>query len=361
MKKIIIMILLFLFTLLGMGFGIYKYQDYVEAKKIEQLSTQTKSFESADFSSALVKKERQVIKILNNFPKDSIEDLTLKFFEKELESKNDKVDIVFVSEKEGFDFKNLEKSLEYNSLQIGLIPMNKLTFKYPTLSLYEMPFLFKNLEHIYSIQDNDIGLDILKQISNDNIFAISYLDNQFNSIISKFKISTYNDLQGINFNTKASEISNKHFMKLKANPFSMETNSMEYKNNELLDAEETTLSEMVINKLYKKYKYISITNHSYQGDILYVSKKFWDKIGISLRKNIEDIVKKTREYNRHLATSQNIDAYNFLLKEKDLEVEQMEVENKGDWLKYIKNIYKDYIDIIGRDTLQEVFEKGKLY
>ena len=75
-----------------------------------------------------------------------------------------------------------------------------------------------------------------------------------------------------------------------------------------VDGQENPFSNVVSAKMYEVQKYLTVTRHIYNPQIVIISKKAWDKLNEDERKVIQDAAAEARDFQRKVSRSQSEEA-----------------------------------------------------
>ena len=159
------------------------------------------------------------------------------------------------------------------------------TLAKPT-ALYGIGFAFPEYGHVWSALDGELGAYLRGIISKLGIHALDKLwDIGFRQITSSTKpIQTPEDLKGFKIRVPVSPLWTSLFHNLGAAPTSINFNEVySALQTRIVDGQENPLSLILIAKLYEVQKYISITNHMWDGVFTLVNGRAWKSLPADLQ------------------------------------------------------------------------------
>jgi C4-dicarboxylate-binding protein DctP len=232
----------------------------------------------------------------------------------------------------------------------------------PQLALFDLPFLFKDMNQLHRVQDGIVG-DKLKALVNKKGFvALSFWDNHFKQLsTSKDKpILVPADAKGQKFRIMSSKVLEAQFEAVGANPQMMPFSEV-YSGLQqgVIDGQENTVSNMYTKKFYEVQKNLTLTNHGYLGYLVVTSKKFWKSLPKDLQANVTQAMKeatqKEREYAEELNTQQLKLIEDYAKKTGKLKIYTLTPEQKAAWKKAVSKIYSKFYSKkkIGKDLIEE--------
>ncbi len=173
-------------------------------------------------------------------------------------------------------------------------------------ALYGVGFAFPDYAQVWSALDGDLGAYLRGVIAKLGLHPFDKLwDIGFRQITSSTKpIQTPEDLKGFKIRVPISALWTSLFQNLGAAPTSINFNEVySALQTHVVDGQENPLSLILIAKLYEVQKYISITNHMWDGQFTLVNGRAWKSLPADLQevlarnfnaaalKEREDIVK----------------------------------------------------------------------
>ena len=163
----------------------------------------------------------------------------------------------------------------------------------PALQLFDMPFLFPNIETVHKVVDGKIGDEIRNMFVERKlgIKLMTFWDNAFKQFSDNTRpLLKPDDFKGVKFRIMSSDVLEAQMDGLGAVglklPFSEVYNALE---QGVVDGQENTASNIYTKKFHEVQKYLTFSNHGYLGYAVIMNQKFWD----SLRPDVQKIISKT--------------------------------------------------------------------
>ena len=237
--------------------------------------------------------------------------LAAKFFEKRLEELSDgRIDVQVYPSKQLYNDKAVLKALRLDSVQMACPSFSKFGKIVPQLALFDLPFLFKDIDHLHRVQDGAVGQKLKKMVEKKGIIALDFWDNHFKQLSSSKKaLIKPSDAKGQKFRIMSSKVLEAQFQAVGANPQMMPFSEV-YSGLQqgVIDGQENTNSNIFTKKFYEVQTDLTVTNHGYLGYLVVMSKKFWKSLPSNLQDNVKQAMKeataKEREYAEDLNTKQ---------------------------------------------------------
>ncbi len=170
-------------------------------------------------------------------------------------------------------------------LQIGSLGMTKVSASIlegfaSSFTIFNLPYIFRDEEHLFSILDGEIGKQILKSSEKKLLRGVCYYDAGSRSFYTKEKpINSPTDLIGLKIRTQESATSVKLVNSLggSATPISWGELYTALQQG-VVDGAENNPPSFYLSKHYEVCKYYSLDEHTSVPDVLVISTKVWDSL-----------------------------------------------------------------------------------
>jgi len=284
-----------------------------------------------------------------------------KFFEKRLEElSGGRIDVQVYPSSQLYKDKAVLKALRMDSVQMACPSFSKFGKIVPQLALFDLPFLFRDIDHLHKVQDGIVGQKLKDMVTKKGIVALDYWDNNFKQLTSSKKaLIKPSDAKGQKFRIMSSKVLEAQFKILGANPQMMPFSEV-YSGlaQGVIDGQENTISNIYTKKFYEVQKYMTMTNHGYLGYLVVMSKKFWNKLPADLKADVKQAMKeataKERELAKELNKSQFAKIKEYADKTGKLKIYHLTKEQIQAWRDAVSPIYSQFYDKkkIGKDLIE---------
>ena len=283
------------------------------------------------------------------------------FFEKRLEElSKGKIDVQVYPNSQLYKDKAVLKAIKLNSVQMACPSFSKFTKTVPQLALFDLPFLFRDMNHVHKVQDGAVGQKLKDMVAAKGFVVLSYWDNAFKQLSSAKKaLLMPEDAKGQKFRIMSSKVLEAQFKAVGANPqvmpFSEVYSSLQ---QGVIDGQENTNSNIYTKKFYEVQKDMTISNHGYLGYLVVMSKKFYDSLPKDLQAAVQQAMKdataKEREYAAQLDKEQLDKIKEYAKKSGKLTIHELNDKQKAAWRKTMSSIYPEFYDNgkIGKDLIE---------
>ncbi len=287
--------------------------------------------------------------------------MAAKFFEKRLEElSKGRIDVQVYPSKQLYNDKAVLKAIRLNSVQMACPSFSKFGKIVPQLALFDLPFLFRDVDHLHKVQDGKVGQTLKDMVTKKGFVALDYWDNNFKQLSSSKKaLIKPSDAKGQKFRIMSSKVLEAQFKILGANPQMMPFSEV-YSGLQqgVIDGQENTISNIYTKKFYEVQTDLTITNHGYLGYLVVMSKKFWKSLPADLKADVKQAMKEATAKERILADELNTKQFNKIKEYADktgkLKIHYLTKAQIQAWRDAVSPIYPQFYDKkkIGKDLIE---------
>jgi len=283
------------------------------------------------------------------------------FFEKRLEElSKGKIDVQVYPNSQLYKDKAVLKAIKLDSVQMACPSFSKFTKTVPQLALFDLPFLFKDMEHVHKVQDGEVGQKLKDMVAAKGFVVLDYWDNAFKQLTSSKKaLLMPEDAKGQKFRIMSSKVLEAQFKAVGANPQVMPFSEVYSALQQgVIDGQENTNSNIYTKKFYEVQKYMTLSNHGYLGYLVVMSKKFYNSLPKDLQEAVKQAMKEATAKERELAAKLDKDQLSkieeYAKKTGKLEIYTLNDEQKKAWYDAMSKIYPEFYDKdkIGKDLIE---------
>ena len=205
------------------------------------------------------------------------------------------------------------KQMRYGTVDITRISVPYLANAIREFQVFQLPYLFRNSEHMWKVLDGEIGERFLRLTNNYDLVAISWFDaGARNFYTTKKPIKTLSDFAGCKIRTQTSEISFETVRRLGAMPMPIPYDKVsEALLSLVVDGAENNWSSYVAMGHNETAKFLTETKHNYLPELQVISKealKELQDLSPADKKVVFDAAKASAKYERELWKKYEADA-----------------------------------------------------
>ncbi len=218
--------------------------------------------------------------VVNPDPDGPYQATSLKFKELVEKGTENRVKIKIFPQRQLGDDRAILEGVRDGLIEIGLVTMGPIGAFDPRVDLLELPFLFKNIQHLDSVIEGPIGIELLNMKKQSGLLGLGYsVDGNSNITNSKRPLKSVKDFKGLQMRVIESPVRIATIKALGANPIPIAY-------GELYTALQTGVAHgqsnpnwvITARSLHEVQKYVSITQHIWAGTMLLTSPETLAKL-----------------------------------------------------------------------------------
>ena len=173
-------------------------------------------------------------------------------------------------------------------------------------ALVDLPFLFDTPQEADAVMDGPVGTALAAKLPPSGLVGLAYWELGFRQLTnSRLPVTKVEDIEGLKIRVIQSPIYIDLFNGLGANavpmPFTELYTALE---TGAIDGQENPAPSILTAKLNEVQEYMTLTNHTYNPQMVMISGKFWDQLNEDERKLLQDAAVEARDYERGVAREQ---------------------------------------------------------
>ena len=228
------------------------------------------------------------------------------------------------------------------NLDIAWVSTGSLSAFVKDLMLLDMPFLFRDTNHVNKVLNGPVGEEILKKFDGTKLKAIAFAEDGWREITNnKRPIKTLADLKGIKLRTMMNDMNADMYKALGAIPTPIPS-------GEIYSSIQTGLVNGQDNGVYVANSvgyiaiqpYVCMIQHFYSSGLVLVSEKLWNKLNEEEKKLIKDAAREAGQYQRNWFWMTETDLAKKLASEGKVTLTYP--KDRDAWVKAVETVYKKY-------------------
>jgi len=170
--------------------------------------------------------------------------------------------------------------------QIGAIQLARITLGVvgpvvPDVNVFNMPFVFRDHDHMRKVIDGDIGQEILDKITNSEfgLVGLAWMDGGTRSLYTKKPVRQLSDLKGMKIRVIGNPLFIDTVNAMGGNGVAMDTGEIfSALQTGVIDGAENNPPTLLEHNHYQQAKYFTQTAHLILPEPLVMSKTTWEKL-----------------------------------------------------------------------------------
>lgn len=278
----------------------------------------------------------------------------LKSFKEELERLTDgRLSVKLHYNNELGGEREVTEGMGINTIEMGLASTGPLGSFVKDIYMFDLPYLFKDVNHAYAVLDSEIGEELAKKIEEKaNVKVLSWWENgvrhETNSVRA---VKSPEDLKGIKHRTQESEVQVDTWRAFGADATPMAWPEVYTGLQQgVIESQENPIPTILDVRFHEVQDYLNLTGHVYSPLPFMMSKQLFD----SLSKEDQDAILEAAK----LATSTQREASQRLEQEalKKLEENGMEIvqPDLDAFRKAVEPVYEKWAPKINEELIDKV-------
>ena len=267
---------------------------------------------------------------------------------------------VFPSSQLFGDAKELE-ALLLGDVQFIAPSLSKFDRYTKKIQVYDLPFLFDDIEAVDRFQSGPQGQALLKSMTSRGLLGLGYWHNGMKQMSSnKDKLTRPEDVKGLKFRIQASDVLEAQFRALGASPQKMAFSEVyQALQTGVVDGQENTWSNIYSQKFHEVQKTVAETNHGVIDYMLVTNVKWWNSLPADIRKGLTEAMAEATAHANKLAADINQSDRKKITATGKAKIQTLSKEDVAAWRKTMEPVWKKFEGDIGRDLIDAALKSNK--
>jgi C4-dicarboxylate-binding protein DctP len=286
------------------------------------------------------------------------------FFEKRVEElTGGKIDVQVFPNSQLYGDGEEIKALAMNNVQVIMPSLSKFTSIAPQMQLFDLPFIFRDKDHLYKVMDGEVGKILKSKVDEKKqMIALDYWDAGFKDLSSSKKpLIVPEDAVGQKFRIQSSKVLEAQFKSIGGNPqvlpFSEVYSALQ---QGVVDGTENPLSNFYTKKFHEVQSSLTMSEHGYLGYLVVMNEQFWNKLPKDLQANVSQAMKEATALERKESALEDAKIMEELTKyskeTNKLQIIELTPDQKQQWRKAMSAVYPQFYDVIGEDLIKKAID-----
>jgi C4-dicarboxylate-binding protein DctP len=244
-------------------------------------------------------------------------------------------------------------ALANNEVQLLAPSLAKFDKYTKQLQVFDLPFLFDDLESVNRFQKRAKGRQLLRAMEKENITGLAYWHNGMKQLSATKPLRVPGDASGLAFRIQPSAVLEAQFAQIGAStekiPFSEAFAALQ---KGKVQGAENPWSNIYSKKMHTVQPFITESNHGVLDYMLVSNARFWFGIPHRVRTELEGIIEEvTFEVNRAAEEANQADRER-IRKAGTSEIIELTPEQRETWREAMRPVWKQFEPEIGADIIK---------
>jgi C4-dicarboxylate-binding protein DctP len=230
-------------------------------------------------------------------------------------------------------------------------------FGFPKFELFDLPFLFRDIEDVHRITRGDIGKSLLKDLSKQQFLGLGFLDNGFKQMSANRPLIHPADYTGLRMRIQPSRLIAAQMQAVGARPIPLALSETRAAlERKVVDGTENPLSNFVTQQIYEVQTDLTLTHHAYLGYAVLTNQRFWRSLSDADRLILSNAMSDALEYGNQITASQDAEALAFLRNTHATNIHILSENQRASLETAMKPVYENAKSRIGEKLLKSVIQ-----
>lgn len=238
---------------------------------------------------------------------------------------------------------------EVQMIAISLSKLDRLTHKF---QIFDLPFLFPDLDTVERFQASTEGRLLLDSMADKGLQGLSFWHNGMKQFSGPVPMREPAAAQGLKFRVMESDVLQAQVLQIGGNPQKMAFGEVyQALQTGAVDAQENTWSNIYSSKFYEVQDYLMETNHGYIGYLVTVNPAFWNELPEDIRSELDAIVHEVSAWANEQASIINEDGKQKIIASRNSEVLKLTADELTAWQDVMRPVWEQFESNIGSDLI----------
>jgi C4-dicarboxylate-binding protein DctP len=218
--------------------------------------------------------------------------------------------------------------------------------------VFDLPFMFKNMEAVDRFEQSKIGQSILHSMENRNYLGLAYWHNGLAQMSANKPLLMPEDAKGLKFRIQQSDIIQASYEIIGANVQKLAFSEV-YQALQVgtVNAQENTWSNIYSKKFYEVQKHFTESNDRVIDYMVLVNNKWWKGLPADIREGLSKALAEATAVNNEIANKLNIEAKQKIQASGVTTIHQLTPAQHAAWVKAMHPVWTKFKSQIGNDIV----------
>ena len=228
------------------------------------------------------------------------------------------------------------------------------------LQIFDLPFLFSDLEAVDRFQASAEGQALLNSMNKKGITGLGYLHNGMKQLSANKALYLPSDAKGLKFRIQASDVLEAQFKAVGGNPQKLAFSEVyQALQTGVVDGAENPWSNIYSKKFHEVQSYIMESNHGVLDYMVITNTKWWDGLPADVRTGLNEAMKESIAYGNKVANDEDAEFRKKVIADNKGKVVPMNAEQLKAWRTAMQPVWKQFEGEIGVDLIQAAQKANK--
>jgi len=220
------------------------------------------------------------------------------------------------------------------------------------LQVFDLPFLFDDMEAVDKFQASDVGQSLLQSVKDKGLLGLTYWHNGLKQLSANKPLLVPADAKGLKFRVQNSDVLVAQFQAVSAVPQKMAFAEV-YQALQVgtVDAQENTWSNCYSQKYQEVQSDFTASNHGIIDYAVVVNNDWWQALPPDIRAGLKQALDEATKVNNDIAGKLNADAAAKVKASKGVTIHELTKQQRAEWKKAMEPVWNEFKPGIGADIV----------
>lgn len=227
------------------------------------------------------------------------------------------------------------------------------------LQVYDLPFLFANMEAVDKFQDGKTGQEMLKSMEKKGLLGLNYWHNGLKQLSANKPLLVPEDAKGVKFRVQSSDVLVAQFQAVGANPQKLAFSEVyQALQTGAVDGQENTWSNIYSQKYQEVQSDFTESNHGLLDYMVVTNAKWWNGLPKDIKEGLTKAMKEATAVNNKVADDLNQQAKAKIAASSNVTIHELTPEQRKKWQEAMKPVWKKFEKDIGANVIKAAQDVG---
>ncbi|HVK62087.1 MAG TPA: TRAP transporter substrate-binding protein [Bdellovibrionales bacterium] len=246
--------------------------------------------------------DRHHLLLAHNLTPDHPVHLGMEFFKRKVAEKSDgRIQITIYPSGQIGSEKEVLELVQFGAISMTKVNSLSLEAFSPLIGVLNVPFLFRDQAHLFSVLDGDTGKEILSIPTAQGLRGLTYYDAGDRSFYATKEIRVPDDVRGLKIRVMENATAIRMLQLLGGSPTPMPFGDVYTALQQgVIDGAENNISALTMSRHGEVAKFYSIVQHLFAPDILVISEDVWKKLSVDDQAIVSAAAEESKIYQREI-------------------------------------------------------------
>lgn len=237
-------------------------------------------------------------------------------------------------------------------VQLAAPSLSKFQKYTKSLQIFDLPFLFKNMDAVEKFQQSPEGQKLLMSMKKKGLIGLGYLHNGMKQLSASDPLRVPADAHGKKFRIMTSDVLAAQFEAIEAMPLKKPFSEVfTLLQTRAIDGQENTWSNIYSKKFFEVQPYITESNHGVLDYLVVTSAEFWMGLPDDIRVEVKKALDEAIAFGNKVSDVKAIEDKQKIIDSKRSEIIELTDAQRQQWVDAMKPVWKKFEDEIGKEYI----------